>query len=88
MVSAKIKRQLSVIILLALSSVVSVFLHIAIPSQQHHSDEEFHLLLAECIHALISDAANVLKTVFHRTDDEMYKEKRAFYQGRNDRRSR
>ena len=28
------------------------------------------------------------KTVFHRADDEMYKEKRAFYQGRNDRRSR
>lgn len=35
MVSAKIKRQLSVIILLAVFSVVSVFLHIAIPSQQH-----------------------------------------------------
>ena len=50
MVSAKIKRQLSVIILLAVFSVISVFLHIAIPSQQHHSDEEFHLLLAECIH--------------------------------------
>lgn len=50
MVSAKIKRQLSVIILLAVFSVASVFLH--------------------------------------RADDEMYKEKRAFYQGRNDRQSR
>lgn len=48
--STRFKRQVSVIFLLAIFSVVSIILHLTIPLKESHSDREFHLLITECIH--------------------------------------